>query len=372
MEKYYYKQDDYGADSRESVNGPWRPLGSSFDGHEFVDKYDNFLTKKGRERSKERKELRKAGMSRKDARKQALAKVPKDKLKDISKKVAQGVGKGILKGTLSVPRGAYLSLIALNYRGNAWKIMAIVNGSDKGLKDALRKKWEGLGGNFDKLVKSATEGSKKKPFFCGKKCKQNLANADLKKVQKPSDSNFVNATGRGGRIDRKTGGCKCGKGVVGYCGSSVSCKECCANYEFSGDEFLNVTGFDDVAIGTWIGLAGTMISVMGTVVGKGIESRSQKREIEAEERIAEKENQTLSEAEKNKFALAQQQLSGEGDGANLILNNPNLSAEEKAIALEQLDKAEQEGTKRNATKILLYGGIAIVGYLLFTSFIKKE
>ena len=45
MEKYYYNQDDYSADSRESVNGAWMPLKptSSFDGHEFADEYDNFL-----------------------------------------------------------------------------------------------------------------------------------------------------------------------------------------------------------------------------------------------------------------------------------------------------------------------------------------
>ena len=46
MEKYFYNQDDYSADSRESLNGEWKPLGSSFDGHDFVDEYDNFNTRK--------------------------------------------------------------------------------------------------------------------------------------------------------------------------------------------------------------------------------------------------------------------------------------------------------------------------------------
>jgi len=46
MEKYYYKQDDYSENSRESVNGDWMPLRntSSFDGFEFSDDYDNFNT----------------------------------------------------------------------------------------------------------------------------------------------------------------------------------------------------------------------------------------------------------------------------------------------------------------------------------------
>lgn len=39
-----------------------------------------------------------------------------------------------------------------------------------------------------------------------------------------------NAGGGGGRIDKQTGGCKCKRGVVGYCGASVDCKTCCDNY----------------------------------------------------------------------------------------------------------------------------------------------
>jgi hypothetical protein len=44
MEKYYYNQDDYSADSRESVNGAFMPLKptSSMDGLDFADEYDNF------------------------------------------------------------------------------------------------------------------------------------------------------------------------------------------------------------------------------------------------------------------------------------------------------------------------------------------
>jgi hypothetical protein len=49
MEKYYYNQDDYSAESRESVNGSWlplKPMSSSFDGNEFADEYDNFNTRR--------------------------------------------------------------------------------------------------------------------------------------------------------------------------------------------------------------------------------------------------------------------------------------------------------------------------------------
>lgn len=372
MERYFYKQDDYSADSRESVNGAWNRMGfkpSSFDGLDFIDEYDNFLSKKSRERGKERRELRKSGLSRKEARKQALAKIPKDKLKDVAKKVSQGVGKGILKGALATPRGAYLSLIAINYRGNAYKIMAVVNGKDKTLQIALKKKWEALGGNYDKLVQSAKNGATKPPFFCGKKCKQNLLNADLSKSVKPTDTNFVNAIGSGKQTKLP---CRCGGGVRGYCGDNVSCKQCCANLDFVGDEFLNVAGFDDVAIGTWVALAGTIIGTMGTIVGKGIEALSQKKAIESAELIALKENESLTQAERDKIALKEKELASEGDATNLILNNPNLTPEERAIALKQLDDAESEGTKRNVTKFLLYGGIAVLGYFLVTKLTSNK
>jgi len=379
MEKYYYNQDDYSADSRESVNGAWLPLKnthSSFDdGLNFSDEYDNFLTKKSRERGKERRELRKSGVSRKDARKQALAKIPRDKAKDIAKKVAQGVGKTILKGGLSAPRGAYLSLLVVNFRGFAYKIMAIENGTNRPLKQELKNKWESLGGNYNKLIDSASKGASKKPFFCGKNCKKKLINADLTKLPKPDDmkSSFVNAIGGGERRRKRDGSgiCKCGKGVIGYCGNT-SCAECCANYEFVGDEFLNVTGVDDSVIVAYIGLASAITGALGTIVAKGIESRSQKREIESAERIAQQENESLTQSEKDKIALKEKELMMQGDPTNLILTNPNLTNEQRAIALKQLDEAESTGTQRKAFKYALYGGIALVVLYLGSKLIKSN
>ena len=51
------------------------------DGEE--DSFDNFLTKKMRERRKLRKGLEESGLSKTEARKQALAQIPRDKLKTI-------------------------------------------------------------------------------------------------------------------------------------------------------------------------------------------------------------------------------------------------------------------------------------------------
>jgi len=48
--------------------------------------------------------------------------------------------------------------------------------------------------------------------------------------------------GRKERRDKATGGCKCGKGVVGYCGQSVDCATCCANYSFDGENDYSEAG----------------------------------------------------------------------------------------------------------------------------------
>jgi hypothetical protein len=77
-------------------------------------------------------------------------------------------------------------------------------------------------------------------------------------------------------------------------------------------------------------------------------------------------------SEKDKIALQEKELASEGDATNIILNNPNLTPEERAIALKQLDEAEGQETKRNVGKFLLYGGIVILGYFIVTKFINKK
>jgi hypothetical protein len=316
---------DTSDDSRQSADGKFNRLPNSFDGEN--EHYDNFLTKKGRERGKERKELRESGLSRKDARKEALSKIPRDKLKEIAKNVSKGVGKAILKGGLIAPRGAYLSLLALNFRGQAYKVMAVVNGTNEKLKKQLKSKWEGLGGKYDSLVKTATKGATKKPFFCGKECNQKLLTTNL-------TAESIKST----PIDA---------------------------------EYLNVAGGDDAVIVAWIGLGSTILGVIGGVVGKAQDSKQQKAEIESAEKIAEQENATLTKIEKDKIDLKKQELASSGDPTAIVLNNPNLTQEEKATALKQIEIVEEKGTESNAKKYLMYGGIALLGFFLFKSFSKK-
>ena len=55
-----------------------------------MDEFDNFLTKKSRERRKAKKELMAGGLSQEEAKKQALAQVPKEKLRDILARLKAG------------------------------------------------------------------------------------------------------------------------------------------------------------------------------------------------------------------------------------------------------------------------------------------
>lgn len=122
--------------------------------------------------------------SRKEANDKAWKKYPKVKLKDNLKAIAQhhkdqlgkgakAVGNLIKKGALATPRVAYLSLLAINYRGWATK----GSYSTKKAKDKMSAKWKKLGGTPSKLWSAMDKGKKKKPFFCGKKCKKKIKDA---------------------------------------------------------------------------------------------------------------------------------------------------------------------------------------------------
>jgi hypothetical protein len=337
-ESYYNNFNDKleSTGATTDVNGAWKPLGvNNFDGFDFVDdSYDNFLTKKSRERNERKKELRDEGKSRKDARKQAKEEIPKDKLKDIAKNVGKGIGRGIVVGALSIPRASYLSLLALNFRGNAYKVMAIVNkenGNSDALLQKLKDKWYKLGGDWDAFVKAGTNGAKRKPLFCGKKCKKALAEKGYKK----SSFNGFDDT-----LDFQT--------------------------------YSNVAGGDDIAIGTWIGLGSAVLTAIGTITATAITSKTKKEEIASAERIAEEENKTLSEADKRAYEVEMAKLSKEVDPKVLITNNPNLTPQEKTMALTQLDEATTKETSQNFKKYALYGGIAIIGIFAISKFMKKK
>lgn len=70
-----------------------------------------------------------------------------------------------------------------------------------------------------------------------------IANQLIKMTMPKMAEPMSNADGkRKDKRDSNTGGCKCGKGVVGYCGQSVDCATCCANYSFDGENDYSEAG----------------------------------------------------------------------------------------------------------------------------------
>ena len=328
-------------DSRTSVNGNWKSLKdtpmSDFDGgFDFADdEFDNFLTKKARARAKRRRELRKEGRAegksrkdaRRDARRQAVEEVPKGKL-------FTKVARAIAVANLVVPRGAYLSLIKINYRGNAWKLAQIIAKPEyKDQKIALQKKWRKLGGRWKVLEKRIKQGSYKKPFFCGKKCKKKLLTADVKAYKFKKFVNFNNDS------------------------------------DYWNYDPVTIGG---VAVGVWVGLAGTIIGAMASIISNIQVGKQQKRQIAHEKAQTDKELATLTQIEKSQIALAEKKIASESDPIKTIANNPNLSAQEKAEAIKLTREALGQDTTSKFKKYALIGGLALVGVVaLYTLFKKK-
>lgn len=154
----YYKDHSKTEEGTTDVNGAWKPLKPLSEGFEFTgeDQYDNFITRKGVERRKNRRDAREEGrsqgLSRKDARKQARNKIPTNK---------------------PARREAYLTLVKINFRGMAYKLDAIINGTNTDLVNQLKEKWRKFG-DWNKLVDAVNKGKVKKPFVCGAKCRKEV------------------------------------------------------------------------------------------------------------------------------------------------------------------------------------------------------
>lgn len=157
----YYKATE---ESTTDVNGAWKPLKPLSEGFEFVggdEDFDNLIGKKAKARRQVKQQEKAGGASNKEARKTARNKIPTSK---------------------PARREAYLSLVKLNFRGFAYKLDAIITGTNTKLLNQLKEKWRKYG-DWNELVDAVNKGKAKKPFVCGAKCRkavldtQNFSNA---------------------------------------------------------------------------------------------------------------------------------------------------------------------------------------------------
>lgn len=72
---------------------------------------------------------------------------------------------GVKKVTLSVPRNAFLGLVALNVFGYASKIKKAFENPNS--KEQIKKKWESIGGKMSALEGAVNSGAKKKAILSG-------------------------------------------------------------------------------------------------------------------------------------------------------------------------------------------------------------
>jgi hypothetical protein len=316
----YYKATEEGT---TDVNGAWKPLKPLSEGFEFVgedQEYDNLIGRRAKERRDVKKDLRQSGLSRKDARKQANVTIPnpfKKKLTDAQKKVGRAIL--VTNPALVSARGAYLGLVELNYRGFAYKLNAVLK--DPNLKSQLESKWYKLGGDFDKLVSSISKGAKKDPFVCGKKCQA---------------------------------------------------KELMDKKSFDG-EYSNYVVLGVTITGTaLVTLASAIIGALAGIVNAVVVSITENKKIKSAERIAKAEDARLTQQDKDRIALEEKKTKAEGDPRNEIINDPNLSQEDKRSALRLLDEAEGSKLNKDVIKYVVIGGIALVAIFLISKTIKKK
>jgi hypothetical protein len=210
-------------ESTTDVNGAWKPLKPLSEGFEFIgdDQYDNFLTRKGKERRDLRQQGRESGLSRKDARKSAKLQLPTTK---------------------PARREAYLTLVKLNFRGFAWKLDSIITGSNPKLLNDLKEKWRKWG-DWNKLIDAVNKGKAKKPLVCGAKCRKEILDSKMSNFEPLSSASITALIGLAGVVISSM------SGIVKQGQIGKQQREAIASAEKEGeDDFKNLSPEEQKAI----------------------------------------------------------------------------------------------------------------------------
>lgn len=251
----------------------------------------------------------------KDRIKKGLKKVSINNVKKGIKKIGEGakkVGRAAKRAALAPARGAFLGLVRVNFRGSASRFNLL---TDAG-KEKLNKKWEKLGGKLDALDRAIDAGKGKHALACGLKCRAKAG----KNPQLPEDaqSDFYNLEPATTAALISAGG-----GVLAATMKAVSDK---SNYK------------------SQIELA-------------QIEADAQKAQ-DAEKKF----DDTMSPQDR---ALAEEIVKAQEssfDAVKAITDNPNLTAEEKTAALEDMKEDIVDGGLSTGKKIgIAVGILALLG-----------
>jgi hypothetical protein len=234
----------------------------------------------------------------------------RNKGKKRDKKGLRKIGRAIKTAALAPARGAFLGLVRLNFRGAASRFNLL---NEQGRKK-LFEKWDRLGGKRDAIERAIDAGKGKKVLACGKKCRAKAG----KNPQLPTEaqSDYVN--------------------------------------------FEPATNAALISAGG--GVLGTMVKVVG-------DKSNYKSQIE----LAKIENDTAKQDDierkidasmtPQEAALANEIIKAQDssfDAVKAIVENPNLTSEEKKAALEDL-KQDVSGMSTNKTIFIGLGVLAALG-----------
>jgi hypothetical protein len=348
-----YSEDDT-PDSQTSINGQWDDIDGRWDGLDnFQDslediEYHNLFRKSGR------KKLSKG--FKKITKKATLKNIGKG-VKKITKKITiKNIGKGIKKAAKFIkkigmavigaaPRNAFLGLVALNFRGLAYKLN-YKKENDKKNWDKICKKWEQWGGLSCKPVaKNVATGKNKKMLFCGPKCKAKLP---MKK--------FIGFDGR-----------------VNYKVDKERLYEQVNNFNFMS----NIEPATATAV--MVGLGGALISSIAPLLTNIPQNKAMKEQIKNQKEKDKEEiklmakQQGVSEMQvKKELELAEKKINDELNPINQIVNNPNLSKKEKEEAIAQVNKALDTKETRSNKKYILWAVIGIAVLFVGAKLLAKK
>jgi hypothetical protein len=239
-----------------------------------------------------------------------------------NRKGLKKVGRAIARASLAVNRGAALALIRVNFRGLATRFDLL---NSKG-EEKLMNKWEDLGGKRDSLNKAIDAGKDKKIVVCGKKCRS------------------------------KAG----------------------ANPQLSVQS--DMTGGEIVAL-VVAGLG--LITVLVNQIGAGKNAKNNYKntvklmKLEAELKQKEREENaidaTMTPSEKKIADEIIKAQESNNDPIQAIKNNTNLTAEEKAEAIRQLEGIQKSTIGIDTSKkFILLGVLLIAGFLGWSYYKNKQ
>lgn len=216
--------------------------------------------------------------------------------------------------------GAAMALMAINFRGMATKISV----STPAEQSRMRKRWEKMGGNFDNYMKLAAKNKDKKPFLCAAKCKKDLAS-------------FVEAKGAKAALNEIPP----------------------ANVN---EQYSNVV--ETAVIGAAIAAGGSLVASLIGMIASKKETAAVEAEVDAQEKINQDEIDKLSALDKQRIKLAEDQLKEETNWKAKIMEDPNLSEDEKREAIKMYENADNNAV--DWKKIgMIAGGALLVGGLLY-------